>query len=173
MSSPKLHSAPLSEVFNAGLITQLLLLEECCRSTFTFLSHLSTSLLPVNSKLVSQPLCVPQCDTTLSATERTVGPNRTDRAVWPQSLSVGMTSGRVSAAGGSRRAALCGKLSCAGRWRGADRPSGSTDTWLPSASFYTLCRWDERPAPPGPCRLLLPAGKQNKEPERVPDKALL
>ena len=59
MSSPKLHSAPLSEVFNAGLITQLLLLEECCRSTFTFLSHLSTSLLPVNSKLVSASLCAP------------------------------------------------------------------------------------------------------------------
>ena len=155
-----------------GLLAQLLLLVECCQSTFTFLSHLSTSLLLVNLKLVSQPLCEPQSHTTWSATETTVGltPNRTDRPLWPQSLSVCMMSGRVSAAGGFRPAALCGKLSCAGRWRGADRPSEGADTRLPLTSFYTLCRWDGRPAPPSPCRLLLPAGKQNKEPERVRTK---
>lgn len=172
MSSPKLRIAPLSEVFNAGLLAQLSLLAECCQSILTFLSHLSTSLLLVNFKLVSQPLCEPQCDTIGGATETTVGltPNRTDRPVWPQSLSVCMKPGRVSAAGGFRPAALCGKLSCAGRWRGADRPSGGADTGLPSTSFYTLCRWDERPAPPGPCRFLLPAGKQNKKPERVRTK---
>lgn len=83
MSSPKLRIAPLSEVFNAGLLAQLSLLAECCQSILTFLSHLSTSLLLVNFKVVSQPLCEPQCDTIGGATETTVGltPNRTDRPV--------------------------------------------------------------------------------------------